>query len=69
MESTPTPAELSAAAGISLSYAHMILNEKRTPSLTTAIHIFRKTGHKFGPIANASDDQIEVMAQVYGVAA
>jgi transcriptional regulator with XRE-family HTH domain len=69
METPIKPAELAEQAGISPSYAHMILSGDRTPSLTTAISIFRKTGLKFGPIKTATDDDIEVMARVYGQAA
>lgn len=69
MDTPIKPAELAEQAGISPSYAHMILSGDRTPSLTRAIDIFRKTGLKFGPIANATAEDIEVMARVYGLAA
>lgn len=62
-------ATLARNAGISVSYASMILSGQRPPSLTTAISIFRKTGRKFGPIATATDEDIEVMERVYGAAA
>jgi transcriptional regulator with XRE-family HTH domain len=61
--------EFAAKAGISVSYASEILSGARTPSLTLAISIFQKTGRKFGPISEATDEQIATMAEVYGVAA
>jgi transcriptional regulator with XRE-family HTH domain len=63
------PTELADRAGISLPYASQILSGARSPSLTMAIGIFRKTGLKFGPIAQATPEDIEVMARVYGEAA
>lgn len=59
-----TPAALKDAAGISASYAHMILSGERTPAMPLAITIFRKTGRKFGPIAQATDDEIDVLERV-----
>jgi transcriptional regulator with XRE-family HTH domain len=75
MSEAITPTKLAEAAGISVPYASMILsdsddpNKKRVPPLALAIKIFRTTGLKTGPIAAASDDDIEVMARVYGEAA
>ncbi len=69
MAETLTPAALKDAVGISASYAHMILNDKRTPALPLAITIFRKTGHKFGPVANLSDDVIEALETAQSAAA
>jgi transcriptional regulator with XRE-family HTH domain len=69
MSDEPKTTEFAAQAGISMGYASMILRGKRVPPLTTAISIFRKTGRKFGPIATATDEDIEVMERVYGAAA
>lgn len=69
MADTIKPNELAGKTGISLPYASQLLSGKRTPSPTLAIAIFRKTGLKFGPIAQASEEDIEAMARVYGEAA
>lgn len=59
-----TPAVLKDAVGISPSYAHMILSGERTPAMPLAITIFRKTGRKFGPISQATDEEIDVLERV-----
>jgi hypothetical protein len=64
MEAPLTPAELKAVTGISASYAHMILSGERTPGMPLAIAIFRKLGRKFGPIAQATDEEIDVLERV-----
>jgi hypothetical protein len=53
-----------AAAGISQSYASMIVNGKRQPSRSLAIHIFRKTGWRPPLIADLTDEQIDVIESV-----
>ena len=60
-----TPVKLREAAGISHSYAFMILSGDRTPGERLAITIFRKTGHKLGPIEKLSDEQIEALEQIH----
>lgn len=64
----PSPRELREAAGISQSYASMILNEKpdkaRTPPRPLAIHILRCTGWRHPSIADLTDAQIDVLEQV-----
>ena len=65
----PSPRELRDATGISQSYASMILSGDRTPSLALAVSIYRKTGRKFGPISQASEEDIEVLARLQGEAA
>lgn len=54
-----TPTKFAEAAGISVPYACQLLSGKRKPSQALAISIFRRTGRKFGPIANLPDDVIE----------
>jgi transcriptional regulator with XRE-family HTH domain len=66
---TLTPTELCAATGISQSYASMILGGTRTPALPLAIKIYRKLGRKLGPIAKASEADIEVLERLQGEAA
>lgn len=63
-----SPTDFAKAAGISVPYASQILNG-RAPSIATAISIYRKTGRKLGPIADASDEDIEATARVHGIAA
>jgi hypothetical protein len=58
---TLTPSALKDAVGISQAYASMILTGERTLKLPLAIEIFRKTGHKLGPIAEASDEDIDTL--------
>lgn len=53
-------------AGISESYASLIANGHRQPSKPLAIHIFRETGLKLGPIASATDDDIDALERVVG---
>lgn len=63
----PSPKELSEAVGISQSYASMILSDEtdpaksRSPAMPLAIKIFRRFGLKFGPIAHATDDEIDLL--------
>ena len=54
-----TPTELSSAVGISVSYASMILSDRRQPSLSRALSIYDKTGLLFGPIKGKSPSEIE----------
>jgi len=57
-----TPSVLSKALGISMPYASQILSDNakinRPPKVPLAIRIYRATGHKLGPIAEATDDEI-----------
>lgn len=64
-----TPTELAAAAGISVPYASQIMSGERIPPVATAISIYRKTGLKFGPIADANEEDIEAAARIHGLAA
>lgn len=56
-----SPSALSEAVNISQSYASMILAGERSLKLPLAIEIFRRTGHKLGPIATASDEEIDTL--------
>jgi transcriptional regulator with XRE-family HTH domain len=68
-----TPTKLSRAVGISVPYASQILKGEgdgaRTPSLALAIRIYRATGHKLGPVAGASDAEIDTLERFQGSAA
>lgn len=57
-------AESLRAIGISESYASQLARAKRTPSQSLALDIFRKTGLKLGPIAQATDAEISVLERV-----
>lgn len=63
-----TPTDLSKAAGISVPYASQLLSTKddqrREPSQSLAIHIFRKTGLKFGPVAKLTDEEIDLLERL-----
>lgn len=59
----PTYSELAAAAGISRSYAHEILNDRK-PSRPLAIHIFRRTGWKHPLIERLTDEQIATLESI-----
>lgn len=54
-----TPTELSGAAGISVSYASMILSGDRKPPLRMALSIYDKTGLRFGFLAGLKPEEIE----------
>jgi len=64
-----TPTSFAAATGISVPYASQILSGQREPAMSLAISIFRKTGKKFGPIAQATDEEIDVLERVQDRAA
>ena len=57
-----TPTELAKALSISAPYASQILSGKRDLSREMAIRLFRATGDKLGPIAEATDEEIEVLS-------
>ena len=61
MAQLPTPTELATRAGISVSYASEMLAGKRTPSPRLAIDIYRRSGRKFGVIADANDADIDAL--------
>jgi len=70
MQEAPlTPTSLRDAAGISIAYASMILSGDRTPAMPLAINIYRKTGRKFGPIAQATDAEIDMLENLQDRAA
>jgi len=56
-----TPTGLKKAVGISVPYASQIIRGERHPAQALAIRIFRATGVKFPPIAEASDAEIDVL--------
>lgn len=62
----PSPKQLIEVAGISPSYASMILSETkaRTPPRSLAILILRKTGWLHPTIADLTEEQMRVFEQV-----
>lgn len=60
----PKPSEL-LPVGISQSYASLILSGHRTPSVATAIAIFRETGWKHDRIGDLSKEQIDVLEMAH----
>lgn len=68
-----TPTSLSQAVGISVPYASQLLSKEagrkaRQPSMSMAVRIYRATGHKLGPIAGATEDEIAVLERFQGAA-
>jgi hypothetical protein len=64
MSQIPTIADLRAAAGISQSYASMILKGSRVPPRPLAIRILRKTGWRHPAIADLSETQIDTLEAI-----
>jgi hypothetical protein len=66
----PSPTKLSEEAGISLSYASMILSESndpaksRTPPRSLAILIFRKFDWRHPSIADLTEEDMKVFEKV-----
>jgi len=46
-------------AGLAKSHAYQLAS--KVPTVPTAIRIFRRTGIKIGPIADASDEEIATL--------
>lgn len=69
MENALTPTDLAAKADISVPYASQIIGNKRRPSRKLAIRIYRKVGVKLPPIDKLSDDDIDAIERIEGVAA
>lgn len=65
MEQPITSSELATKAGISPSYASMILSGKREKiPRSLAIHILRKTGWRHALLADLTDEQISVLEAI-----
>lgn len=69
MTDAATPTAFAAQAGISVPYASQLLSGARVPSRSLAIAIFQKTGRKFGPVSDLTDDDIATLARIEGLAA
>lgn len=62
------PTDLATALDCSLPYASQILSGARKPNQRLAIRIYDLTGHKVGPLAGASEQEIELLRK-FAVAA
>lgn len=60
----PTIKELVELAGISKTYASVILSGAQDPSRPLAIFIFRKTGWRHKLIAKMTEDQMRAFEEV-----
>jgi hypothetical protein len=63
----PSPKALVEAAGISPSYASMILSDgehKRIPPRSLAILIYRETGWRHDCIAELTDEQMKLLEEI-----
>lgn len=68
-----TPTALAKAVGISVPYACQLLKPvddpgRKVPPTAMAIRIFRATGLRLGPIATATDEEIDVLERYQGAA-
>ncbi len=66
MEDRITTARLRDIAGISPSYASMILNGKRPCPPEMAIKVYRQTGQRIGPLEQATIEEISVLEKFHG---
>lgn len=64
MEAPIKTADLASMAGISLSYASEIVNDKRVPSRALAIHILRRTNWRHSVLDGLTDDQIAMLETI-----
>ena len=55
------PTDLAKDLGISVPYASQLIAGTRPRTVETALRIQEKTGHKFGPIANATDEEVRLL--------
>jgi len=55
--------------GLKKSYAYALASGARKPPLELALQIHDATGAKLGALANATDEQVAVLAELQGKAA
>lgn len=58
------PTDLAALLEVSVPYASQLLTGARVPSIPLALRIFDKAAIKLGPIANATDEEIETVRRM-----
>lgn len=63
----PSYTEFAKATGISVPYAYQLHQGIRSPTLPMALHIWEKTGTRFGLLKDgeATDDEIAAMIAVH----
>lgn len=61
-----TPKEFSEATGVGSAFASLVLAGKRKMPRRLAIKVYRSTGKKLGPIADATDAEIAVLEKFEG---
>ena len=62
-ETAIRPTDLAEKLGISIPYASQLLSGARVPSLALALEMYAKSGQKFGPLKDKSEEQIETLRQ------
>lgn len=55
------PTDLAEQLDCSVAYASQLLTGARVPGTGTALKIFDKTGHRFGPLKTATDEEIALL--------
>ena len=55
------PTDVARQLGCSVGYASQLINGVRPLTVATALKIATLTGHKFGPIANATDEEVSLL--------
>ncbi len=58
------PKELGEATGWGRSYCSMLLSDSRKISFRTALHIYLSTGRKYGPLVDASEADMAIIAAI-----
>lgn len=59
-----TPTSLAGLLSISVPYASQVLSGARELPRELAVRIYRETGQKLGPLANATEDEIDALERV-----
>lgn len=62
------PTDLAKELGCSVGYASQLITGTRPRTVATALKIAAKTGHRFGPIANATDEEVNLLQKFAEVA-
>lgn len=55
------PTDLANELGCSVPYASQLLSGARPLTVKGALRIHARSGHKFGPIANATDAEVRLL--------
>lgn len=67
MSQSITNAQVMDAAGISASYASMILKGRRPCPPLVAAKVYQRFGHRMGPLLAATDDEIAAFIKLNGL--